>query len=49
MKQIFIDTDMGSDCDDVAAVANLAHFQKLGKINLIGVLVHSVKDFSMRF
>ena len=37
MKQIFIDTDMGSDCDDVAAVAILAHFHKLGKINLLGV------------
>lgn len=36
-KQIFIDTDMGSDCDDVAAVAILAHFHKLGKINLLGV------------
>lgn len=37
VKQIFIDTDMGSDCDDVAAVAILAHFHKLGKINLLGV------------
>ena len=36
-KQIFIDTDMGSDCDDVAAVAILAHFHKLSKINLLGV------------
>jgi inosine-uridine nucleoside N-ribohydrolase len=37
VKQIFIDTDMGADCDDVAAVAILAHFHKLGKINLLGV------------
>ena len=37
VKQIFIDTDMGSDCDDVAAVAILAHFHKKGKINLLGV------------
>ena len=37
VKKIFIDTDMGSDCDDVAAVAILAHFHKLGKINLLGV------------
>ena len=37
IKQIFIDTDMGSDCDDVAAVAIMAHFHKLGKINLLGV------------
>lgn len=36
-KQIFIDTDMGSDCDDVAAVAILAHFHRLGKINILGV------------
>ena len=28
---------MGSDCDDVAAVAILAHFHKKGKINLLGV------------
>lgn len=37
VKQIFIDTDMGSDCDDVAAVAILAHFHKQGKINLLGI------------
>jgi len=37
VKQIFIDTDMGSDCDDVAALAVLAHFHKLGKIKLLGV------------
>ena len=37
VKQIFIDTDMGSDCDDVAALAILAHFHKLGKIRLLGV------------
>ena len=36
-KQIFIDTDMGADCDDVAAVAILAHFHKLKKIELIGI------------
>lgn len=36
-KQIFIDTDMGADCDDVAAVAILAHYHKLKKIELIGI------------
>ena len=37
VKQIFIDTDMGADCDDVAAIAILAHFHKLSKINLLGI------------
>ena len=37
MKQIFIDTDMGADCDDVAAIALLSHFHKLGRVDLLGI------------
>lgn len=37
MKPIFIDTDMGADCDDVAAIALLSHFYNLKKIDVIGI------------
>ena len=36
-KQIFIDTDMGSDCDDVAAVAILSHFNHLNRVEILGI------------
>ncbi|GJM64304.1 hypothetical protein PEDI_48560 [Persicobacter diffluens] len=39
--QIILDTDMGSDCDDVGALAILNEFMNLSEANCLGVIYSS--------
>ena len=38
---VILDTDMGSDCDDVGALAMLNEYSKQGKVNILGVIYSS--------
>jgi hypothetical protein len=40
-EKIILDTDMGSDCDDVGALALLHHFASLGKADILAVIYSS--------
>ncbi|WP_339923582.1 nucleoside hydrolase [uncultured Cyclobacterium sp.] len=42
-EKIILDTDMGSDCDDVGAMAVLHHFADQGKVEILGVIYSSGK------
>ncbi|MBC8769528.1 nucleoside hydrolase [Arenibacter sp. BSSL-BM3] len=44
--KVILDTDIDSDVDDVQALAMLHSYQKLGKIDLIGVIVTSSDNYS---
>lgn len=46
--KVILDTDIDSDVDDVQALAMLHSYQKLGKIDLLGVIVTSSDSFSYR-
>ena len=37
-RKYILDTDIGGDCDDCAAVAMMAKWHREGKIDLLGVL-----------
>ena len=38
---VILDTDMGSDCDDVGALAMLNEYENRGKVNMLGVVYSS--------
>ena len=40
-EKIILDTDMGSDCDDVGALALLHHYADLGKAEILGIIYSS--------
>ncbi len=42
-EKIIFDTDMGSDCDDVGALALLHHYADLGKVEILGCIYSSGK------
>lgn len=42
-EKVILDTDMGSDCDDVGAMALLHHFADQGKVEILGVIFSSGK------
>lgn len=42
-EKIIFDTDMGSDCDDVGALALLHHYADLGKAEILGCIYSSGK------
>lgn len=42
-EQVILDTDMGSDCDDVGAMALLHHFADQDKVEILGVIYSSGK------
>lgn len=42
-EKVILDTDMGSDCDDVGAMALLHHFADQGKVEILGVIYSSGK------
>lgn len=44
--KVILDTDIDSDVDDVQALAMLHAYQKLGKLDLIGVIVSSSDNYS---
>ncbi|MCK0146462.1 nucleoside hydrolase [Arenibacter sp. F26102] len=44
--KVILDTDIDSDVDDVQALAMLHAYQKLGKLDLIGVIVTSSDNYS---
>ncbi len=44
--KVILDTDIDSDVDDVQALAMLHAYQKLGKLDLIGVIVTSPDNYS---
>lgn len=37
IKKVILDTDIGPDCDDVAALAMLNLYQKQGKVKILGI------------
>jgi len=39
--KVILDTDMGSDCDDVGALALLNEYANQGKVNILGVIYSS--------
>ncbi len=42
-EKIIFDTDMGSDCDDIGALALLHHYADLGKAEILGCIYSSGK------
>ena len=42
-EKVILDTDMGSDCDDVGAMALLHHYADQGKVEILGVIYSSGK------
>ncbi|WP_339901298.1 nucleoside hydrolase [uncultured Cyclobacterium sp.] len=42
-EKVILDTDMGSDCDDVGAMALLHHFADQDKVEILGVIYSSGK------
>ena len=43
MKNVFLDTDLGNDCDDVGAISILANLSKLGKMkNPVNQLIRCI-------
>ncbi len=48
MKNVFLDTDLGNDCDDVGAISILANLSKLGKCNIVGITASSSRRDSLQ-
>lgn len=46
--KVILDTDIDSDVDDVQALAMLHAYQKMGKIDLLGVIVTSPDSYAYR-
>ncbi len=46
MKKIIFDTDIGGDCDDAGALALLHEAQKLGLIELIGIVLSTPRPYT---
>ena len=43
-KKIILDTDMGVDCDDAAALAILLNKQSIGEIEILCVTASSTRE-----
>ncbi len=44
MKQVILDTDIGVDCDDAAAIAILLNYQKMGLCKLLAITASSTRE-----
>lgn len=47
MRNVILGTDWGSDCDDVVAVRILSRFAKENKVNLLGIGINEVVEYSV--
>ncbi len=46
MRNLLVDTDIGNDCDDAAAVALACKYAREGKINLLGFTVNTSDEYA---